>query len=560
MNSADLVVADASFYPTIEALAKEVESLLVVSDIDAALERIQGFVRAVMFDRRSVAKVFADAVLDSLCQRMGAAVAPSLALPERAQIEDRVDCVILATELYRAGGHSAVIGDLVRTGRFGPRTVLMLTDTLNSADPTIADERYGDLVEVEMAPAGVLLEKLHWTLSRLLVLRPRRLILFNHHYDSVAIAAAQPGIADEIVFYHHGDHQLCLGATLTHTLHVDPHPMGFYHCRGELGLTANVYWPLDVDDLGTRARTNRDSALRTCSSGSSNKFELDYKYRYADIVPQLIARTGGTHVHIGPLSESALQRIYGGLVDLAVPQGRFIHIPWVSSVWRTLQQQQIDLYLTSFPLGGGRVAIEAMGAGIPIVGHDSFLSPFYGGQDMLYPEAFLWKTPSQLLSHLEDIDFRQLERESRLARTHYERYHTKAALIRAIDAGSAAPAPPPLRPQRSDPMQSFLDDVHYALRDHLTAAEIAPLLAQLEQDRVARAVRDAEVAAFEENQINKTTALIKMYAQEIVQLRGEVAQARAREERVSSRIKMIERSRSWRLARLMQRAVTLLRN
>ncbi|CAG9213020.1 conserved hypothetical protein [Paraburkholderia sabiae] len=551
MNSTDSAVAGAPFYPSIEAFANEVERLLVTCDFDAALERIQGFVRGVMFDRRSVAKVFADPVLDSLCQRIGAVVAPAMTRANPACTEDRVDCVILATELYRAGGHSAVIGDLISTGRFGPRPVLMLTDTLNSADATIPGERYGDLVEIAIAPSGSLIDKLHWAFARLFVLRPRRLILLNHHYDSVAIAAAQPNVADEIVFYHHGDHQLCLGTTLTHTLHVDPHPMGYHHCRVELGLTDNVYWPLDVTDLGTRTRTNHGSALRTCSSGSSNKFELDYKYRYADIVPQLIARTGGTHVHIGPASEGLLQRIHDGLDDLAIPQARFIHIPWVSSVWRALEHHQIDVYLTSFPLGGGRAAIEAMGAGIPIVGHDSFLSSFYGGQDMLYPEAYLWKTPDQLLDYLGNVDFQQLERESRLARMHYERYHTRDSLITAIDAGNMAPVPPPLRPQRSDPMQTFLDDVQYALKDHLTATAIAPILTQLDRDRVERAVRDAEVEALEQSQRHKTVALLKLYAQE-------VERARAHGEQLSARLAMIERSRLWRFARFMQRAVRLI--
>lgn len=549
-----------AFYRTVDALSDELASLLEAGDVDSALSQIQAFVRAVDSDRRAVAKVFADPVLDTWCQRIGATVAAQSELSSQSQDPERVDCVILATELYRAGGHSAVIQDLVGTGRFGPRTVVLLTDTLGTADPTIAAERMGSLVESEIAPQGSLVDKLRWTVQRLSVLRPRRLMLFNHHHDSVAIAAAQPGMADEIVFYHHGDHHLCLGVTLAHTFHVDPHALGFHHCREGLGLTKNVFWPLIVDDLGTRGPfTGHSTALRTCSSGSSNKFELDYKYKYVDLVPRILACTGGTHVHIGPLSEGALRQLYAGLDALMVPRDRFVHIPWVPSVWRALQQYQIDLYITSFPLGGGRVAIEAMGAGIPMIGHSCYVSSFFGGQDMLYPDAFLWETPDQLLSHLGSIDSQQLQRESRLARAHYEQHHASEALVRAIDAGSEAPPPPRLRPQRSDPLQSFLDDVHYSLQDDLTAAEIAPIFEQLKRERVTLATRVVEAEAMNRAHSDQTMALIEAYAHQIAQLRQEIAQLRAQELGVTDRLALIERSRSWRLALLAQRAAALLR-
>ena len=555
MNHSEFAHGKA-FYRTVDALSDELASLFEAGDVESVLSRIQAFVRAVDSDRRAIAKIFADPVLDEWCQRIGATLTAQLGFSSSAKESERADCVILATELYRAGGHSAVIGDLVRTGRFGPRTVLLLTDTLETADPAIAAERFGSLVESEIAPAGSLVDKLRWTSERLLALRPRRLILFNHHYDSVAVAAAQPGVADEVVFYHHGDHQLCLGVTLAHTLHVDPHAVGFHNCREAHGLTKNVFWPLIVDDLGAPGPfIDHSTALRTCSSGSSNKFELDYKYKYVDLVPRLLACTGGTHVHIGPLSDTALGQLYAGLDAVMVPRDRFVHVPWVQSVWRALQQQRVDVYLASFPLGGGRVAIEAMGAGIPMIVHSSYVSSFFGGQDMLYPQAFVWETPDQLLSHVGRIDSQQLKRESRWARAHYEQHHTASALARAIDAGSNAAPPPPLRPQRSDPMQSFLDDVHYALQDHLTAAEIAPIFEQLERERVALAMRAVEAEAINRAHSYETMALIRTYTNEIAQLREEVARLRAQEHRLA----LIERSRSWRLARLAQRAATVLR-
>jgi hypothetical protein len=506
------------FYPTVDALADEIAVLLDDGDVDSALTRIQTFVQAVILDRRSVAKVFADPLLDIWCQRIGAAVVADLPMcPSSADI-DRADCVILATELYRTGGHSAVIEDLLLTGKFGPNTVVLLTDALHTADPAITNERFGASVKGEVAPAGGLADKLRWTVSRLQALRPRRLILFNHNHDPVAVAAAQPGLAEEVLFYHHADHQLCLGVTLAHTLHIDPHPMGFHHCRQAIGISRNVYWPLVVEDQG-RALAPIDSkiigSLRTCSSGSHNKFEHDYKYQYADVLPRILSITGGTHFHIGPLSDETVTRIRESLDALQVERERFVHIPWVRSVWKALHEYRVDLYLASFPLGGGRVVIEAMGAGVPLITHDCYRSPFLGGKEMLYPDAFVWRHPDQLFVHLAGLRKEQLIAEGKAARKHYECHHTRAALIASIDGGPSAPQASPMRPHLDDPLQEFLDDVHYALRDHLTSSQVAPILAlnrQIEDELTTeRAMREFQTDALNAVHARQTLGLMRRY-------------------------------------------------
>lgn len=471
------------FYPSIEVLVDELNEAWQSDGPNAALAGVNQFVQACILDRRSLAKVFAEPALDAFCQQVGEAVARELDIArEYDATHERADCVILATQLYRAGGHTAVIEDLLKTGKFGACPRLILTDALSLADPSIIEERFGESVTGEIAPDGTMASKLQWLLQRLDALRPRTLILMNHHQDPVAIAAALPYLADRTVFYHHGDHQLCLGVTLRHATHIDPHPMGFCNCRDAVGIARPIYWPLIATDQGPRGDLPfmTHGALRTASSGSQNKFDVPYKYSYFDVLPRVMKTTGGSHVHIGPLAPEALNRIYAGLESNGVSRDQFIHVPWVRSVWKALHSRGVDLYLASFPLGGGKVAIEAMGAGVPIAGHDSYISRFLGGCDMFYREAFLWSRPEELIEHLGTIVPERLATESRLARAHYERYHTHWALERAIDAGFEAEPPPPLRRHMTNQMQSFLDDVHYAPDDYLTAAEIAPTLTRVQ--------------------------------------------------------------------------------
>lgn len=460
------------FFPTVEGLLTEIESRRMHGDLEGALSLIQHVVKMCINDRRSVAKIFADARLDAACQRIGADCAARLPAVEPAQAA-QTDCVVLVTELWWAGGHTAALEDLLETKRFGERIVILHTDLYDRPHPEVAATRFGAVATAEIAPKGGLADKLAWTLKRLRELRPKRLIVMNHHDDAAAIAAAQPSVAEETIYYHHCDHHLALGVTLAHAVHVDISPMAWHNCRDALGIEKRAYWPLTAHDLGARTGGGWmvDGNLRTCSSGSSlGKFEHAYRYAYADVVPRIMACTGGLHVHIGPLSEFTLARIRGSLNALGIPPQRFVHVPRVRSVWQAFDAFKIDVMLASFPLGGGKVLIEAMGSGTPAIGHDCYISPFFSGREMFYPGAFMWQHPDELLAHLRGLTAARLEDESRVARARFEQFHTLDALTRAIDGGADTPAVPDMLPLHTDPLQMFLDDAQYAEQDYRTLA------------------------------------------------------------------------------------------
>lgn len=458
----------APFFPTVESFVAQVEARIEAGRLGEALKMLGNFVWVCTHDRRALGKVLGDRRLDSLCQRIGAIRLEQLRAAGKLENapQESVDCVVLATELYRTGGHTAVIQDLVEQGLLGEKVVLMLTQLLHGTDPSILDERFGDSVVRETARRDAdLLDKLDWVLIRLSELKPRRLLLMNHHEDSVIIAAAQPALAAQTVFYHHADFQLCLGVMLEHTLHVDPTPAGYFNCRDRLGVSSTTYWPLSAQDRGPRKTGSwmKDGRLRTCSSGNASKFETPYKFPYAELIPHVMQRTGGVHVHNGPLSGTTLKRIRSGLSSLGIPHERFVHVPWVPSVWELLHSQEIDVVLGSFPAGGGRLTIEAMGAGIPIIGHQAHLSIFHGGQDLYYPGAFLWNEPAELLNHITRLTPERLAAESQQARRHFEEFHAKDAVRRAVHGNGATPLP--LRPCPGDPLQSLLDDFAHAASD-----------------------------------------------------------------------------------------------
>ena len=340
---------------------------------------------------------------------------------------------------------------------------VLLTDILANPHRDAPEARLAPLgAHIESAPAGSQLEKLKWLLLRLNELAPEKIFWLNHHQDAVAISAAQSIVPGEKYFVHHGDHQLSLGIHVPCLRHVDLHNLGFHNCRDVLGISTNVYWPLVCDDFGQRPETARfleSGALRTCTSGSGNKFELPYLHDYSEVICRVLLATQGEHLHIGYLSAEYLERVHTQLAKKGIGKERFVHVPWVPSVWRTLIDQNVDLYLSSWPLGGGKALIEAMGAGIPTLLHVNYRSRFHGGFDLAYEGALTWRTPEELCQNLSFLDLETLLSHSRMARAHFENHHTPQILKSLLTGGSSeAPVALPLRDYHPDALQSLLDE------------------------------------------------------------------------------------------------------
>jgi hypothetical protein len=174
-------------------------------------------------------------------------------------------------------------------------------------------------------------------------------------------------------FYHHADHHFSLGLFLEGFKHIDFHAFGFHRCRNESQITDNIYLPLTASDFGVNSKVEfmQDGKLVTCTAAGHNKLEVPHFVSYFDLIPELLAETGGKHIHIGKLSWFARRKLQWNLRKAGVDASNFVYVPWVPSVWKALQDYRVDLFVTSFPIVGGKTLVEVMGAGVPIVVHDN---------------------------------------------------------------------------------------------------------------------------------------------------------------------------------------------
>ncbi|MFN6525427.1 glycosyltransferase [Nostoc sp. ChiSLP03a] len=462
----------------------EILKTIDAGDLNLALNIIIHFAHKIAYGKASVitiTNVFGSVILDQLCQRIGS----ELLKIQKPFLENQYNpddelIIYIATQLYKTGGHTAVIEDLIKA-RPEKKHLILITDTFNSTDRPAVEERFRPLnVQILWSTKGTSIDKLRWLQEALIANPANQVFLFNHPQDAVAVAAVQPNLTPNLIFYHHAGHLLCLGVYLSYAQHIDSDPGSFYNCRNNLGISNNIYLPLVVDNVSDRCSSSfvSDGQLRTCSSGSENKFkEIPYLYSYIHEVPKIIASTGGFHIHIGDLSQHTLSVIERELGQFRISLERFIHIPWVKSLGKAMSEHKVDIYLESFPLGGGRAGIEVMASGTPIIVHNNYRSRQLCSTDIAYPEAFRWQTPDELYRYLRNTTSEALKTESVYSRRHYQKNHIPKILpdlLKKIELRQTTPIPDELQPYYKNDLQSFFDKF-FAITDTYVIEDILSL-------------------------------------------------------------------------------------
>ncbi|MDB5800487.1 MAG: hypothetical protein JWL63_1426 [Rhodocyclales bacterium] len=477
----------------------DIRRLVARGDLDGALAFIRFMVDHVRFDPAAMGVTLGSPALDRLCGEIGAATLAQARHDARAEPPSQpADIIILATELYPLGGHSRVVADMIAT-RPDKRHLVLLSNFFESADRRAAETMVtnvaSDSVRLAIAPMPGRLDKLLWLQTELARHPEAEVFVFNHHGDAAVIAAIQPGLNRDVIFCHHADYHLCLGAHLPWTRHIDFFAPCHHRCS-EAGIVAE-YWPLSVPDRGARSHDagsfGQGEKLISCTSGVWSKFDEAYAFHYADVVVDILATTGGKHVHIGGIPDEAFARIHAGLNGRGIAPVRFKHLPQVPSVWDALLTNQVDLYISSFPLGGGRAITEALGAGIPLITHRHHLEPLLGACGLGPADTWNWSTPAELLSILAGLSTEELARRSREARQHYLQHHAPDIFRKCMQTGESPPLPAHI-PQAGDRLASYL------LRSTVRSESHARVLDELHKRVEALdAARPAEPAAAVKN-------------------------------------------------------------
>lgn len=417
-----------------QILINKIKKSIAEKKFNLALNDITNFIKKIVFSPYAIAVILDCKELDELCILIGETVSLEQGLQKKTSFKKNY-ILYIASELYKYGGHTAVIEDFIHIQPNKHHVILINFIVSDELKKNIINRFNKYKVTIIWSYHANLFDRLLWLQKTIIELNPERIYLFNHHHDAVAIAACNSYIVNNLYYYHHCDHNIALGIHLPHAVHIDPHSFGYFNCRKNLNVTNNVFWPLAIPEQNKihDGTFFKQKTLITCSSGSQNKFLSAYYYSYQNIIVEILKITQGKHIHIGILSSEYLKNIYKNLESNNISRNHFIYVPHVTSLWLAAIEYEIDLYLVSFPLGGGRACIEMMGAGIPLVFHKNNRSDLLNGLFLAYEEAFFWEQPEELYSYLKRINTAVLKKDSLKAKKHYEKNYKIMILKNLIE-------------------------------------------------------------------------------------------------------------------------------
>lgn len=449
------------------SLTTEIKEFVQEKEFDAALFSIIDFVQFLNKNPRSFANLYSSEHLDQLCLLVGSEIEAENNFKRPIGVDSDVS-VYLASHLAEYGGHTHVLMDFINSDT-SKKKVIILTDLFNHVDVASITKKFeGCSDSIEFAPYGSPLKKYEWLAEKLSLLRPKRIFLFNHHEDSVIVSSINSWIIlSNVYFIHHADTNLTLGAKLKNVVHIDLHNIGFDICRNQLGVNDNVYLPLTVPDRGFLdcGTTTGDCWIKTCSSGTYNKFSSGDDFLYFDVIAERLSKLPGNHVHIGKIPEADFSKLRSMLQARKINADRFVNVAWVPSVWDYLKNESVDLYISSFPVSGGRATIEALGSGTPIIAYISDQSRFNGGVDLMYDEVLTWRTKNEFIDVLSNLNPSTLRHHRKLARNHYLRNYTTDVFVKQlhniVDGRICDIAPPKLHQYSYDSLVRFLNGEKY---------------------------------------------------------------------------------------------------
>lgn len=403
---------------------------------DKALEIISHYCRELTQNLRLLTRVFGSREIDALCLQIGLQILQNLQTKEPIIPTEEIKYLFIASEIYQFGGHSALIEDYVKAlGHSNCR--LLLSDPQNRIDHSASLSRFqGTHLDIRIAPHHQpLVQKLEWLLTELRKAQPDWCFFVGHPDDPICVAAMQSSICKNIAYIHHVDHQFTLGLFVPVAKHIDYRNSGKENCSEKLGIKNATVIPLTAKDQSSTPRQNeftRTSGLITCTSGN-NKFNQPYKYNFLDLIPEIVAATKGEHIHIGKLNEQDISILTQNLHKHNIAPVKVRLLPSVKSLWETLVDHHVDVYIDSFPLCGCKATVEAMGAGIPIIVHHNYSHKLLSNVGFVPPNTPCWKHPSELLAFLNSASRQQLQILSETNRKYFSETHSERLLCEKLN-------------------------------------------------------------------------------------------------------------------------------
>lgn len=402
------------------------------------LSKIRTHISHISYGKKTTKKVFKECYFaqeyDQFCEAIGKLYLDKINFSWLKHDFRSEKVVILVSGIQnKSGGTLREIIELIDIHTQNNQEIVILSTEMVRTDEVILQDipafQYENVKFKRCTTAHYLSTEvqIHSIIDELITLKPSRMYPFASHNDVVMACAIQTGLAKEIVLDFCLDHGISFMSTSSAINNIIVKLPYHYHMLSKIIHPRNItYIPFFIKDTPKKPSyvPLQDDSINTMTASARNYKVMDYKYPYETVIAQLLLETKGKHIHVGPLSPEQVQRILDKLTKYNVAHESFKHIPWSNSLTDTAQENKIDIYLQSFPVGAGRTTIEMLRAAIPVVNHKHYNSVMFNASDYCPDACPIWEKPSDLIAIIKQMDRQTLIQISKEMRQFYEENNT----------------------------------------------------------------------------------------------------------------------------------------
>jgi glycosyltransferase involved in cell wall biosynthesis len=267
------------------------------------------------------------------------------------------------------------------------------------------------------------LDKINFLIDKILEISPARMYPYITHNDVIGGTLIQKHLAREVIMSWVYDHGTSLAVSNSSITNYIAKTNSYHYTLKSLNphnKICNI--PVSFDQVHDRLYIpfkNHIRLITATAAARSYKVETQYNYSYIEVIPSILQRTGGHHYHYGPLTESFKLTMHEEMARLNIDSSRFIHIEWVDGLALSMITNEVDVFISSFPVGSARIAVEVNSIGIPILAHHS-INRLFTLNGFISTHNPMWENTHDIFSWLESVNPELLTNISIRVRDFYE--------------------------------------------------------------------------------------------------------------------------------------------
>lgn len=274
--------------------------------------------------------------------------------------------------------------------------------------------------------------KLAELVDTVLTVKPEKIYHYCGHDNVYAAAMIQSMLSKNICVFSF-DHGFSLGLDNTnYDVYITKRPTDYDILTERYGDKV-IYIPCwNADKIGDNKYKpfNGHNGLITASAAARYYKLASGGGGYIDLIIELLKKTGGRHIHYGPIPDEEKRGISKKLSTAGLQSDQFVNIEWAENLGQSMYDEHVDVFIEPFPTVSYKITLDVLSAGIPVFVHKSDVR--MGITDFIYQECLAWKTPEDFVTVLTSLTQKDLGHHSKLSRDYYVKNHRPATLVKSF--------------------------------------------------------------------------------------------------------------------------------